>query len=314
MARTFTALAGLVALMLLWPATGQAQDEPLIEPTEEQISLSREAYEAIQAQDWEQAIDIYQRLLDLGPLNSAYASLGYAYFKAGRCEEARDAYDASSVAPKVSNPTPEQVDTLLGRYREMLMEQCPGTVIVECNTTDAQLSVDDNPPGPCNGNALYLMPGPHTLVGVFEGQERRQTVLVDAMGLERVRLDFKLTDPVAATPERPMTTLGLAGWLSTGTGAALLVGALAVDLAVLGPNMQDYRDASASNDLERYDSLRPTVESQQATVQGLLFSGAALVAAGATMLILDMSAEAPTEPGLSGWIAPDGTAGVRLDW
>ena len=97
----------LVCVLLLWGASASAQD--LIEPTQAQLELADQAYAAFEAEDWERAIRLYQAVLDLGPLNSAYASLGYAMLKAGYCEEARASFELSEAAPQVVEPPPEAV-------------------------------------------------------------------------------------------------------------------------------------------------------------------------------------------------------------
>ncbi len=311
------------AALLLMAQPAAAQDEVFLEPTEEQIALSRQALEAFKDKDWDRAIEIYQQVIDLAPLNSAYASLGYAYFKAGQCELAIEAFDQAELAPKVSNPPPEKVAELLAGYRTRLYETCPGTVIVQCEQEGVQISVDGLPPNPCTGNALFLLPGDHTITGTLGQQRTTQDVTVLSMSTITITVDLETEDvvtpqpPVVTTPppETPAGPLTTAGWLTTAAGGALMATALVVDLTVLTPTFEDFRQASAQNDLERYDSLKPSVESQQTLVQGLLISGAAVTATGLTLVILDALGgpdEAPQQGAdVSTWVGAQ-SAGVQF--
>ena len=309
------ALAAIpIALLLLLAAPVAAQDDALIEPTAEQIELSKQAYSAFLAKDWDEAIRLYQEIIDLGPLNFAYASLGFALFKADRCEEARDILDQAESAPKVSNPTPEQVSSLIAQYRGTLAEQCLGSIIVTCPQQGVTLTVDDQPSQLCAGKAIFVTPGPHTLRGELKGKTTEQVVLVGAMSTHAITLEIPglveevIVDPGPDPIPWEIGQLGATGIAVGASGALTLIGALSVELFILGPELEDLRAASASNDLERFDTLKPAVESRQALTQGLLISGVALTLTGATLLIIDFfDGEGAAEPvGLTPWISRDG--------
>ena len=92
-----------------------------------------------------------------------------------------------------------------------------------------------------------------------------------------------------------------------GIGGAILVSAVTIDLFVLGPNLQDFREASANNDLERFDTLKPTVEAQQSLVKGLVFSGAVITATGTILLAMDLLKDDGLDSeNVSFWVAPGG--------
>ena len=133
--------------MIVTLGGGPLGAQELVEPTAAQLQLNEQGYEAFLAEDWERAIRVYQELLDLGPLNTAYASLGFSLFKAGRCEEAREAYDLAETAPQVVDPPPKQVASILAKYREKLYGECPGHIVVECRPHSMR---------PCS---LHLAPG-----------------------------------------------------------------------------------------------------------------------------------------------------------
>lgn len=320
-----TLMKRLLALILLIlcvsaPSVALAQQDDLIEPSEAQISLSEQAYAAFLAKDWEKAIEAYQSIIDIGPLNSAYASLGFALFKAGRCEEARNALDQAEFAPKVSNPPPAQVDSLLTQYRSMLNEQCEGSIIVTCPQPGAMLEVDGKAASRCDGNAIFLLPGTHQVRASIGDKHIEQTVVVEAMTTNTLTMEIPGIVAVkeGLAPDKSgdlnIGGLGTVGVIVGGAGVAMVIGALVIDLAVLGPSFQDFREASANNDLETFDSLKPTVDAQQSLVKGLLFSGAAIATAGLTLLVIDLVSgdeAAPGPEGVSGWVTP-GSFGIAF--
>lgn len=326
------ALSVLLALVLVFSCASVSSQE-LVEPTAAQVQLSAQAYEAFVDEDWERAIRLYQALLDLGPLNTAYASLGYALFKAGRCEEARAALDLAATAPKVVDPPPEAVDQALAAYREKLRESCPGFLILECRPRQTQVSIDGSALAPCPTEPVELARGDHVLIAAAGDASIERQVYVEAMETVTVALVIEGVEDEAVVgtlppdggagetgggsgqPDRELGTLGTLGWITAGVGGAVLLTALTVDLLVLDSSLQDLRRASAENDTATYDSVKPSVDSQQALVQGLLVSGGVLVAAGATMYVMDLL-DAP-EPESQGSVRVVPTwqgAAVHMSW
>ncbi len=314
------------ALLLL--ATPAAADD-LVEPSAAQLQLNDQAYEAFVAEDWDRAIRLYQALLDLGPLNTAYASLGYALFKAGRCEEARAAYELAETAPQVVNPPPEAVAQALEAYQEKLADTCPGFLVLECRPRQLQISVDGSALEPCPDTPIPVTRGDHVVIAAVGEESIERSVFVDAMesvplqlvieGIDDVDPDPKKqpTGPKSATPAPRQTGwTGTLGWITAGAGGAVLLTALTVDLFVLDSTLQDLRTASANNDTSQYDSLKPSAESQQTLVKGLVVSGGILVATGLTLYLVDLlgTDESPPAAG-SVLIAPTHNgAALEIRW
>ncbi len=304
-------LSVIILLTALSTTTTWAQDyEDLVKPTDEQVELSRKALAAFLDKDWDEASRLYQLIIDLGPLNSAYASLGFARFKAGKCEEAKDALDQVEFAPRVSKPKPKKVNDLLASYRRLLNEKCEGSIIVKCTQEDVRVSVDDKDPWPCDNNAIYLLPGPHKVRASSGKKSAELTVVVKAMTNSLITLEIPGIDgppdgDILLENNRWAMILG-------GVGGFLVVSAIVVDLTVLGPTFQEFREASTQNDLEKFDSIKPTVEAQQSLVKGLLISGAAIATTGAALIIIDLlNAKDDDAQYISGWILSKG-AGLSL--
>ena len=109
---------------------------------------------------------------------------------------------------------------------------------------------------------------------------------------------------------------GTLGWITAGTGGAVLLTAVGVDLFVLDSSLQELRAASSSGDTTSYDSVKPSVESQQALVQGLLISGGLLVATGVTLYLIDLLGAPERAPDKTSFLlAPTpGGAALEIRW
>lgn len=318
--RRLPQLCALVTVAVVALLSGPLCAQDLVQPTAAQLQLNDQAYQAFVDEDWDRAIRLYQALLDLGPLNTAYASLGYALFKAGRCEEARAAYDLAETAPQVVDPPPEAVQRALGAYRDKLSDSCPGYIVLECRPKRMQISLDGSPLAPCSPNPIPVARGDHVVIGAAGDESMERAVYVESM--ESVTLSLVIDGvedevvevtpaphtPAPSAPSRPLSLTGTLGWITAGVGGAVLATALAVDLFVLDATLQDLRQASASNDTARYDSLKPSAESQQSLVQGLVISGGALVATGATLYLIDVLGADEVAPGVT--VAPTLTGAV----
>jgi hypothetical protein len=329
--RGLVAVLGAVLCLGVLAGTSPAQAQDLVEPSAAQLQLNDQGYKAFVEEDWERAIRLYQALLDLGPLNTAYASLGYALFKAGRCEEARAAYDLATTAPQVVDPPPEAVAQALEAYREKLSDTCPGFLVLQCRPRRLQVSVDGSPLTPCDDKPIAVPRGDHVVIAAVDDQSIERTVYVDSMESVPLQMVIEgvedLPDPDGPTPgdngggsagttSRETGLTGTLGWITAGTGGAVLLTAVGVDLFVLDSSLQELRAASSSGDTTSYDSVKPSVESQQALVQGLLISGGLLVATGVTLYLIDLLGAPERAPDKTSFLlAPTpGGAALEIRW
>lgn len=133
----------------------------------------------------------------------------------------------------------------------------------------------------------------------------------------------KPVDPpiVPPEPEPPLTEpmFGGLGWIgvaATGVGVALLGGAGYMQLAIQ-PNLVSYEEAGTAGNRSEYDSLRTTLEGQQATGKFLLYGGGALVGTGIILMLVDRSGrdEGPRRVVVQAAPAPGGAVlGLRLSY
>lgn len=130
---------------------------------------------------------------------------------------------------------------------------------------------------------------------------------------------FEATN-VAAVEEPPPAAqssggLGTLGWVGIGTtvvGAGLLVGAGVVELG-LQSTWDEYEEAAAEGDRDRYEQLLSDIESRQTTGLILLTAGAGVTVVGVTLLVVDLVSE-DSQPVV--FISPDGSGyvGYRSTW
>ena len=308
------------ATLIFASANASAQD--LIEPTQAQLELADQAYAAFEAEDWERAIRLYQAVLDLGPLNSAYASLGYAMLKAGYCEEARASFELSESAPQVVEPPPEAVAQALEVYRERMNEICPGFILMECRPRDLQISVDGSSMFPCSSNPVPLARGDHVIIAAAGEESIQRDVYVSAFETQKITLVIEGVESAQVRDVAVSTAVtqgtgssqgpSVLSWVVLGSGAAVLTAALAVDLVVLDASLDELRRASANGDLAGYQSARGSVDTEQTLVRGMVIGGGILVAAGITLWITDALSDTE-DSALSAGAGPGGAL-VRWRW
>ena len=149
-----------LALMLLWPALGAAQ-QPQALPTPRQIELAQEAGEASERGDYEGAARLLEEALKEGRLNVLLLNLGRSRYRLSQCEAAKAAFDQVAEAPQVADPPPEVVAEMLARFQREL-GACTGDLIVRCFDARLTLLIDGERVGTCDVR-MALRPGAHRL-------------------------------------------------------------------------------------------------------------------------------------------------------
>lgn len=193
----------LVLMVDLFATPCAAQE--LVEATEAQQDLNEKAIDALSRDAYGTARDYFQQSLALGELNITLVNLGNVFFKLGNCQKAKEALDRSSLAPKVSWPSPEQVEELKARYIKDLSGQCPGSLIVSCEGDTAEIYVDETGPYHCGGE-FDLSPGSHEVT--LKGTDRKTMTTILVAPFKTSRLTMALPDhptptPVVPAPEDP---------------------------------------------------------------------------------------------------------------
>lgn len=122
-----TALACAISITFL-PCFSGAQERATAEESAAQTQLRASAAAAFEAGRPEEAVELLQGYLQLGPTDVAYIDLGAAQIAAGQCEQAAASLDAAAFSPRLAAISEEQVADRLGRARGELALSCAGAV------------------------------------------------------------------------------------------------------------------------------------------------------------------------------------------
>ena len=300
--RSPSSALAIAMLLLLCARSGTAQE--VIEPTPVQVELTDQAYEAFVASDFAKAARLYRASLDIGPLNITYANHGFALFKLGRCQQAVSSYTAAETAPRVADPTPDEVAATLEDYRSRLTRSC-ATLRVTCPAGARRFVLDGDTELPCQTDPIWVSSGAHTLASAV-GKQRFEAQVELQPGDKGDALLSPIEERLVAGPS-DQRNLGTVGVVSGGAGVAALATALILELAVLQPGLDELE---ATEDRVLFDERRDALSSQQALTQGLLIGGAVFVVGGLALYLLDGDEAPAASTGLQWRLSTEGAGFV----
>lgn len=281
----------------VWATTWVQADEP--DSLATQMRYNRDAVAAMHAGDHQQAVLLLRSALTLGELNMTWLNLGRAQHHLRQCEPAADAFDRVADAPAVETPSRAEVAAVLETWRAELDTACNATLVLSCATVPDGLWIEgaEREVG-CDG-AIPVVPGAVRVAAVY-GQERVE--LEVEVGSEIATLEIAppepSTDPAPApfSPPEPDNGLAIAGYTVAGFGAAAIVAGLIMDATLVGPKLDEYRDA-AETDAALAAELKPGLLDRQAATLGVTFAGVGVLAIGVTLVVIDLSM-GPDDPAL----------------
>ena len=275
--------------------TASAQEPSTVQLSQSQLELNAHAIQLIQDDRLDEAVKVFESSLTLGEANITFLNLGRTLSKLDRCSEADAAYAKVMSAPRVPEPTAEQIQATLDRYREDL-SQCGVEVSITCDPPELQVRVDDGEVQACPSEPLRVDAGRHTIAAIRnDGVERKQTVEAQSGGSlqmvlvvpdEPVEDTNKPVDEVVQdTPPPPAEEklpegAKIGGWALVGTGGALLLTAGVLDVFVITPQVDDFK---ANPRVE--EPNRSKIRGLQTVGRVLIPVGALTAAAGAGILL-----------------------------
>lgn len=310
------ARALVTACAAAWLALGVASQAWAEDVRSKQRKLNQDAQKAAAAKNYERAVELLRASLELGELNITQLNLGRVYGLAGRCWEAKEAYERVPQAPKVQDPPPHKVAQTLERYWADLRQQCPGALLVEC-APDARLWVDAQP-ARC-GERLSLPAGSHTVEARW-GEARAERG-VEVVALEELRLFLEAPPDTLKAPIEPLEPhdprdedpkdgawLRGLGWSFGGLGLSALLGGVAVRFHAEGP-LEEIRGISETpgGNLERYEQLKHIIERDELWFVSALGVGAGCLTLSGILLYWGYAEGEEAEPpagALRWWVAP----------
>lgn len=199
--------------------------------TERQRALNERGVDAIEAGEYDEAIELYEASLQLGELNIIHANLGRALQLAGDCESAEVQYDKALDAQPVEQPPPELIEDTIANYRDELAEKCPGFLEVDCKPEAMALFIDDDGPGDCDSDPRELMPGLYELRGEYREHSVDTTVEIEGLQTTTTRLHIDEPGEQLTPPEdvAPVADDGISDWVWLAGSGAAIAGGVALD-------------------------------------------------------------------------------------
>ncbi len=264
-------------------------------PEDEARAAMREGLAAFDRGDFEAALERYETAKRLVPnANAPYFFAAKTLEKLGRFREAimnLELYLAK-------DPTVSDAAQVKDHIASLRAEHLPGRLRVHTNAAadDVLVLVDGKEVG--RGDAVIeVTPGPHR---VEARAARRSAVSKDISITSDEEASLTLVFADASPPPPPIVTprdttppppssepfpWRTVGWITCGVGVATVATSFVVDVALLGPKIDDFRRAYENLD-DRASSLRTEVDHLQTGVAIGYVVGGVLIASGITLVLL----------------------------
>jgi hypothetical protein len=268
-------------------------------------------------EDFEAAVTAFEASLRLYPTRSALFNLANCLRATHRYAEALDALERlqREYGDELDEPMRTAVETQLAELVNLTAE-----LVIAADQDGATVRVDDRIIGhtPLSG-PIRLSPGPHVVEASLAGFEparvnvelvSRET-LTHRFTLEKIQSPQAAEPPPAtpppaagpppaveppppvAPPDRGASTLGTAGWVTAGVGAAVLAGGAATGIWALTLDGELEEACTDGHCPSRRESDIDRLETLAVTTNVLLGVGLAATAAGITMLVFDSPPRSP---------------------
>jgi len=301
-------LVAAAACLVLVLATTAVADEPVtVTPPPEVVELNEAGVNHVVIGELDKAIETFEASLEVQELNITWMNLGRALQHAGRCEESRDAYANALKAPRVPQPSHQDVVAKIFEYRQELDESCDqddGTETADAGTSsdddDSGASGDD--PSTTAGDTGEISDDATTDAGDSGDDGADETASLDTRDDTSDPTGDQIDDgdggsatgpPSVDTPSQPGPSYAPWSYVLLGVGVAALGSMIAIDQAALGPKFDDLDAARSEPD--KFADIEGEIETLQATNIALLSVGGAAVVTGTVLLVLDLTADTPRD-------------------
>jgi tetratricopeptide (TPR) repeat protein len=273
----------VVALALSAASVASASD------ADDARAAVRRGLAAMSQGDAEAALAEYESAKRLAPdANAPWFYAADALDKLGRWRDA--ATNLETYLAK--DPSVSDAADVKARIATLRAQHFPARVRIVVDAPGAELLVDGEPRDAAA--TLELPPGPHRFEARAPGRELRTTERHLVGDTEvTVELVLLLLPPTAQEPPPPLQRQPDArspsvwrpvGFATAGVGAAALVATLIVDVAALGPKVQDFRSAANRFDPSARDLRSEAEELRTLTVVGYA-AGSVLLAGGLVLAL-----------------------------
>ncbi len=235
----------------------------------------------------ERARRLLERVLRDEESQEVYLYLAETLIQLDRCQAAAAALEDAPGAPPSAAISRVEFESRLSDLRDAFHADCGERVLLRCTPAALNLRIDGGSRSVCSPAPIYMSIGEHTVEAepAEEGDgiqpSLRRTFVVEAGRANTVELNLGQPESIS-----DMTLWGIA---TLTTGALVVGSAVVLDIAVIGPDLQDYNErnrefAGAASLQSSADRLRTL----QTVDIGLFIAGGALLATGSALLLYDL--------------------------
>jgi tetratricopeptide (TPR) repeat protein len=216
-----------------------------------------------------------------------YLYIAETLIQLDRCQAAAAALEDAPTAPPSAAISRVEFESRLSDLQDAFHADCGERVLLKCTPAALNLRIDGGSRIVCSPAPIYMSIGDHTVEAepaeASEGvrPNLRRAFTVEAGRANLVELNLGSPETISGT-----TLWGIG---SLAVGVAVVGGAIALDVAVIGPDLDDYNErnrefansASLQSAADRLDNL-------QTLDISLFVVGGALIATGSALLLYEL--------------------------
>lgn len=263
--------------------------------TKEQIALNNKAVEAQKAGELDKAQHFIESMILIQETDISWMQLGRLYELQGKCLMAREAYAHVSMAPPTKDVPHATVLEQLIKYQKNYQDSCSATLILECQTDNMTITVDNDKAIPCSNDPIPVTPGAHTIQAktaygstILHVELLARKTLISAV--EVVNYEMIAYNSGALHDEMTRQSLDrtsrhykIAGWTLLGSGLAIA----AAGGTLYGITYQELNALPLDKTSDAYHQQHQKKKSRLISGGVLMGIGSASVVTGAVLLIVD---------------------------
>ncbi|MBQ9396810.1 MAG: hypothetical protein IJU23_15015 [Proteobacteria bacterium] len=163
--------------------------------SQEQTMLIREGINNYEKGHQETGDGLFKAVLTIAPTDLALLKVGEAYASVGSCQEAYRAFTQVAVAVPASEEWHDRIVEQAKKDAEELNQRCSARLVLNCNPSDAMISIDGGEKFKCSTDPIALKPGSHSVYGITEAGSN--TITVDLTANETTRTSLWINEKAA---------------------------------------------------------------------------------------------------------------------
>ncbi len=160
--------------------------------SQEQTMLIREGINNYENGHQDIGNGLFKAVLSIAPTDLALLKVGEAYASVGSCQEAYRAFTQVAGAVPASVEWHDRIVAKAKKDAEELNQRCSARLVLNCNPSDAMISIDGGENFKCSTDPIALKPGSHSVYGTTE--DGYNTITVDLLANETTRTNLWIAE------------------------------------------------------------------------------------------------------------------------